>query len=65
MTAVQATPRPRMMKTIAFPKIEAAKPLSDMKLLVRFVGGEEKVYDCRPLLKHEPFSALRNESLFR
>jgi hypothetical protein len=53
------------MKTITFPKIEAVKPLPDKKLLVRFVGGEQKVYDCRPLLKQESFSALQNDSLFQ
>ena len=53
------------MKTIAFPRIEAVTPLPDKQLLVRFVGGNEKVYDCRPLLGQEPFSALENESLFR
>ncbi len=53
------------MKTIVYPKIEAIKPLPGKKLLTRFAGGEEKVYDCRPLLDREPFSALENESLFR
>ena len=54
-----------MMKTAVFPKIEAVTPLPGKKLLVRFVGGESKVYDCRPLLEQEIFSALQNESLFR
>lgn len=53
------------MKTIAYPKIDAIKPLPGKKLLVRFIGGEEKTYDCRPLLDQEPFSALENESFFR
>jgi hypothetical protein len=53
------------MKTIVFPKIEAVKPLPGKKLLVRFVGGESKVYDCRPLLDQEPFAALQDQSLFR
>ena len=53
------------MKTAVFPKIEAVTPLPGMKLLVQFVGNEDKVYDCRPLAEHEPFSALQNESLFR
>lgn len=54
-----------MMKTIEFPKIDAVKPLADRKLLVQFVGGVRKVYDCGPLLEQEPFSTLQNESLFR
>jgi hypothetical protein len=53
------------MKTVVFPKIEAVTPLPNKKLLVRFVGSEDKVYDCRPLLDQEPFSALQNESVFR
>jgi hypothetical protein len=31
------------MKTIVFPKIEAVTPLPGKKLLVQFVGGEQKV----------------------
>ncbi len=54
-----------MMKTTVFPKIEAVTPLSGKRLLVRFVGGTVKAYDCGPLLGQEPFSALENESLFR
>ena len=54
-----------MMKTIVFPKVEAVTPLPNKKLLVRFVGGEDKVYDCRPLVDQEPFSPLTNESFFR
>ncbi len=53
------------MKTIVFPKIEAVTPLPGKKLLVRFVGGADKVYDCGPLLDREPFAALANESFFR
>lgn len=53
------------MKTIVFPKIEAVTPLPDRKLLVRFVGGVDKVYDCCPLVEQSPFSALANESFFR
>jgi hypothetical protein len=53
------------MKTIVFPKIESVKPLPGKKLLVRFFGGEEKVYDCGPLVDQEPFSALTNDSFFR
>ena len=54
-----------MSKTIAFPKIKTAKPLPSKKLLVLFESGEQKVYDCRPLIQQEAFSALQSESLFR
>jgi hypothetical protein len=53
------------MKTIVFPKVEAVTTLPGKKLLVQFVGGESKVYDCCPLLDQQPFSALQNESFFR
>jgi hypothetical protein len=53
------------MKTVVFPNVEAVTPLPGKKLLVQFAGGADRVYDCRPLLKREPFSALQNESLFR
>ncbi len=53
------------MKTIVFPKVEAVIPLPEMKLLVQFAGGEQKLYDCHPLIDREPFSALKNESFFR
>jgi hypothetical protein len=53
------------MKTLVFPKVDAVTPLPGKKLLVRFVGGESKVYDCQSLIQQEPFSALQNESLFR
>jgi hypothetical protein len=53
------------MKTATFPRIESVSPLPDQKLLVCFAGGKKKIYDCRSLLKKEPFSALQNESFFR
>lgn len=53
------------MRTVVFPKIEAVTPLPGKTLLVRFVGGVVKVYDCRPLIEREPFSSLQNESFFR
>jgi hypothetical protein len=53
------------MKTAAFPKIETVSPLPEKKLLVQFVGGQRKIYDCRALIEREPFSALQNESFFR
>ena len=54
-----------IIKTNIFTMIEAVKPLSGKNLLVQFVGGQQKVYDCGPLLKQEPFSALENDSLLR
>ena len=48
------------------PKILSVQPLEDKKLLVKFVNGVEKIYDCKPLIeKFEPFKALENEVFFK
>ena len=48
------------------PKILSVQPLEDKKLLVKFVNGVEKIYDCRPLMeKFEPFKVLENEVFFK
>ena len=48
------------------PKILSVQPLEDKKLLVKFVNGIEKIYDCQPLMeKFEPFKALENEVFFK
>jgi len=48
------------------PKILSVQPLDDKKLLVKFINGVEKIYDCKPLMeKFEPFRALENEVFFR
>jgi hypothetical protein len=51
------------MKT--FPKIESVAALPSKKLRVTFQGGYVRIYDCRPLLKEEPFKPLQDEVLFR
>jgi hypothetical protein len=53
------------MNSTVYPKVAAITPLPGRKLLVRFISGESKVYDCRRLMGTAPFSALENESLFR
>lgn len=48
------------------PKILSVQPLEDKKLLVKFVNGIEKIYDCKPLIeKFEPFKVLENEVFFK
>ena len=49
----------------AYPKIESVKALRSKTLKVIFKSGDIRFYDCRPLLKEEPFTALQNEALFR
>jgi hypothetical protein len=47
------------------PRIQSVRPLEDKRLLVKFVNGVEKVYDCNPLLRLEMFQLLRNEAFFK
>ncbi len=47
------------------PRIATVRPLDDYRLLVRFVNGVEKVYDCTPLLQREPFRLLSNPAFFK
>jgi len=48
-----------------YPKILGVKALRSKKLKVTFQSGDVRIYDCRPLLKEEPFTALKDEALFR
>ena len=47
------------------PKISLVKALENKKLLVKFVNGVEKVYDCTPLLDKEMFQVLKNDAFFK
>jgi len=47
------------------PKVESARPLNAMRLLVRFNNGVDKVYDCSQLLHLEVFRILKSEAFFR
>ncbi len=48
------------------PKILFVQPFENKKLLIRFVNGVEKIYDCKPLVdQFEPFKALENEAFFK
>lgn len=48
-----------------YPKIHTVHALPRKKLRVTFETGDVRIYDCRPLLKEEPFKALQDEALFR
>jgi hypothetical protein len=52
-----------MMETA--PRIEAVRPMGRLRLLVRFRNGEERTYDCGPLLSRSEFSLLSDPGLFR
>jgi hypothetical protein len=47
------------------PKVESVKALEGKRLLVKFVNGVEKVYDCNQLLHLEMFRLLKNEAFFK
>jgi len=47
------------------PKILSAEVLENRKLLVKFVNGVAKVYDCSPLLSREMFHLLSEDAFFK
>ena len=47
------------------PKILSVQALENKKLLVKFVNGTEKIYDCNPLLSLEMFEGLNNDEFFK
>jgi hypothetical protein len=46
-------------------KILSVQALEDKKLLVKFVNGVEKLYDCTPLLRRDMFEVLKNDAFFK
>jgi hypothetical protein len=49
----------------ATPRIDSVRPLEDTRLLVRFRNGEERTYDCSPLLSRPQFHLLSAPAFFR
>ena len=47
------------------PKILSVQPQEHKKLLVKFVNGIEKLYDCAQLLNMEMFQLLKNDAFFK
>jgi hypothetical protein len=47
------------------PKILSVQALENKKLLVKFVNGIEKIYNCAPLLNLDMFQVLKNDVFFR
>ncbi len=47
------------------PKVAAVQPLDDKRLLVTFMTGDRKIYDCKRIVELEPFHLLRTEAFFR
>jgi hypothetical protein len=47
------------------PRIRDVEPLPGHRLLVAFVNGDHRVYDCTPLLGLDSFRLLDEEAFFR
>ena len=47
------------------PRIQTVKPLPERRLLVSFVNGDRRVYDCRVLMGLERFCSLRDAVFFK
>lgn len=47
------------------PKIVSVQALDGKKLLVKFVNGAEKIYDCARLCQLEVFQILNNDAFFK
>ncbi len=47
------------------PRIQSVTPLEDKHLLVTFVNGVQKVYDCHSLLNFDRFQLLKHEAFFK
>ena len=47
------------------PTILSVQVQEHKKLLVKFVNGTEKVYDCAQLLSMEMFQLLKNDAFFK
>ncbi len=46
------------------PRIASVKPLGGRSLLVTFVNGVQKRYDCETILRLDRFQLLRHEAFF-
>lgn len=45
--------------------VKSVTPLDNYTLLLTFITGEKKVYDCKPLLDKGVFKQLRDLQLFK
>jgi hypothetical protein len=50
---------------LTYPRVRSVRPLSGKRLLVAFATGEERFYDCGPLLAESAFAALADETVFQ
>ena len=48
-----------------FVQVTAVSPLHNYRILLTFRSDELKLFDVKPLMDTEPFSALKDEILFK
>lgn len=46
------------------PRIKSVLPLAEQRLLVTFLNGVQKVYDCTPLIALDSFRLLKEQAFF-
>ncbi len=49
----------------SIPKIQVVQPIGGARLLVSFQNGEQRTYDCGPLLSRPEFHLLADPAFFR
>ena len=49
----------------SWPRVRQVQPLAGRRLRVAFDNGQERIYDCEPLLDRPAFSLLRDPAFFR
>ncbi len=47
-----------------YPRVRTVRARANWQLLVSFDNGQERLYDCRPLLQQEAFQPLTDEAFF-
>jgi len=47
------------------PRIQSVEPLNEKRLVVTFVNGVQKIYDCQEILRLDRFQPLTNDALFK
>jgi len=47
------------------PRVKAVRPREPLELHVLFENGDERRYDCTPLLAHPRFQLLKTPAFFR
>lgn len=47
------------------PRIRSVEPLSEKRLVVTFVNGVQKIYDCQEILRLDRFQPLTDDTFFK